>query len=97
MNFFEAGTEREIASNTTNDYFESKEKKLRERSQAMKKQEAVRQEFRRGAEVVRSLSARMQRIEEKGRQSAVEPSSQETKQRETRVPELAAHKNNCHL
>lgn len=41
-----------------------KSKKLSERIQAMKKQEAVRQEFRRGAEAVKSLPAWMQEIEQ---------------------------------
>jgi hypothetical protein len=67
-----------------------KSKKLSERIQAMKKQEAVRQEFRKGAEAVKSLPAWMQRIEEKGRQSAVKPSGQETKQRETPSPTMEA-------
>ena len=69
MDFSEAAPEREIASNTTNDCFESKEKKVSKRIQAMKKQEAVRQEFRRGAEAAKSLPAWMQEKQQQQQQA----------------------------
>ncbi len=50
------------------------------------------QEIKNAAQSYRKIPAWMQRIEEKGRQSAVKPSSQETKPRETPVPVMAAHK-----
>ena len=48
------------------------------------------QEIKNAAQSYRKLPAWMQRLEEKGRQSAVKPSSQETKQRETPGPTMEA-------
>lgn len=49
--------------------------KRREESRAMKKQEAVRQEFRRGAKVVRNLPAWMQELEQQAKSVAEKPTS----------------------